>query len=193
MATNSLNVKAAVAGAAGSGLSLAWFAPVGTSAPTTPTSALNAAFLDAGLCAQTGIEEDDSTSTTSIPAFGTTQPVRILTLSETLTFHLTMLETNAVSAAVYYRQALGSITPVTGTGVFSVTQGTYTRQLYAAVFDMVDGSDHKRIYCPQLEVTDKDTVTNTPTNTLQYGVTLTAYPNSSGIAVQTFFQVASLG
>lgn len=193
MTANALNVKAAIAAGLGAGLSLAWLGPQGTTLPTTPTAALNAAFLDGGLCNQSGLEEDDAVSTTPVPAFGTLSPVRKLITEEDLTFKITFLETNPVSLAAYFRKALGSITPATGTGVFGITQGQPARQLYAGVFDMLDGADHERIVCPNIELTDKDALVHSPLGVTQYGCTFTAYPDSSGVSVYRWYQIASLG
>jgi hypothetical protein len=106
---------------------------------------------------------------------------------------VTFLETNAVSTAVYWRYALSAITPATTTGAWSVTAGTYTRQLYAAVFDVIDGSNHIRFYCPSVEVTNRQDFKVANSETLTWGVTLTAYPNTSGVAVQTYIAVPALG
>lgn len=193
MTANALNVKAAIAAGLGAGLSLAWFAPPGTALPTTPTAALNAAFLDSGLANQSGLEEDDAVSTTPVPAFGTLQPIRKLTTSEDRTFKLTMLETNPTSLSVYFKKALASIVPGVGTGIFSIQEGLLVPQRYAAVFDMLDGADHIRLVCPSVEVTDKDPIINSPLGVSQYGVTLTAYPDGSNVSVYRYYQVASLG
>lgn len=193
MTANALNVKAAIAAGLGNGLSLAWLAPVGTALPTTPVVSLNAAFLDAGLCNQSGLEEDDAVATTAVPAFGTLQPIRKLITSEDLTFKVNFLESNPVSLAVYFRKALGSITPGTGTGTFSIQQGQPSRQLYAAVFDMVDGADHERIVCPIIELTGKDPLTHSPLGVTQYGCEFTAYADASNVSVYRYYTIASLG
>lgn len=179
------NILAGVAGSGAAGTSLAWFGPTSATAPTTATATLTG-FYDAGYVSTDGVQIADNISNTQVGAYGTLNPVRVLLQSEQITFHVTFLESSTTALEVYHRQALASITP--SAGAFSVSDGSATRQLYSCVFDMVDGAQHIRVYCPSVEVTDKDDVTIANSAPVSYGVTLTAYP-VSGVAVKWLYVV----
>lgn len=195
MTANADLILAGISGGGAAGSALAWFGPTGTTAPTSATSSLNAAFKDAGWISEDGLTKAVAEETTDITAFGTLVPVRKLVTKSEFSFKLTMLEHNVVSLNVYNRLPLtgGSaivVDPDDGTADW--TEGTHRVQKYAAVFDMVDGTNHLRCYCPSVEVTDRDDVTIKASAPVPYGVTLTAYPGSDGVAAHWFVLLAAL-
>jgi hypothetical protein len=185
-----LLVGSAAGGADGTGL--AFFAPSGSAAPTNATGALDAAYLNAGLITEDGITASFSEDSTEIRAYGTQVSQRTVITGQTTTFQLTFLESNETSLAIYHRKALGSITPAVSTGAFSLTTGTFTRQLYSAVFEIVDGTNKIRAYAPSVEVTNRGDMQVSAGNPVQYEVTLTAYP-VSGVSINWFYAVPNLG
>lgn len=191
MATDVNNILAGIGAGGAAGLSLAWFGATTATVPTNATGPLNT-FKDAGYCSTSGLTVANATSTNVIQAYGTTAPVRVLTTSEVQTFKVTFMESSTTAIEVYHRKAINSITP--STSAFTVDDIANTpRQLYSAVFDMVDGTNHLRIYVPQCEVTDKDDLPIAAGVPVTYGVTLTAYPVLiSGVQVVTrsFYVVA---
>lgn len=190
---NSLLVGTTAAGSDGTGL--AWFAATGTTAPTDATTALNAGFKDAGLVAEDGLTVGFAESSKKIKAYGSQAAQRIIVTDQDFTFKLKFLETNEISQAVFWRKAINSITPAVSTGAFSVTGGTYARQLYAFVADVVDitnGTNHLRIYAPSVEVTGRDDLSISNGNEIGWGVTITAYP-VAGVAIQMFVASPNLG
>jgi hypothetical protein len=64
---------------------------------------------------------------------------------------------------------------------------TGVRDVRAFTFDMLQGTNHIRFYVPQGEVTDVKNPVYKTDSLIEYGVTITAYPTSSGIAVQRQF------
>lgn len=187
------NLLAGTGAAGADGTGLAWFAPVGSTAPTDATTGFAAAFRNAGLITDNGLTIKFGESTKEIKAYGSTAIQRTLVTDEKFTFEIEFLETNQYSQAVYHRLGINSITPTVGTGAFSLTTGAYTRQQYAAGFDVIDGTNHIRAYCPTLEMTDRKDVQIQAGAEISWGVTLTAYPNSSGVAIQWFYVVPALG
>ncbi len=185
-----LLVGSAAGGSDGTGL--AWFAPLGATAPTNATGALDAAFLNAGLITEDGITASFSEDSTEIRAYGTQVSQRTVITGQTTTFQVSFLESNEVSLAVYHRKALSSITPAASTGAFSVTTGTFTRQLYSAVFEIVDGTNKIRAYVPSCEVTNRGDMTVSAGAAITYEVTLTAYP-VSGVSINWLYAVPNLG
>ena len=193
MAINTAFVLAGVAAGGTSGAELAWFAPTGATGPTTATGALDAAFLSAGLISEDGVSRDIKEDSKDVRAYGLATPVRKIVTSTDVTMKMTFLETNKVSAAVYNRLPVSGAGAITvSTGAFSTTEGTFRSQRYAMVIDAVDGTNRVRMYCSSVEVTDRDGLQVKAGEAITYGVTLTAYPDTNGIAVTTFHVVTGL-
>lgn len=179
--------------AAGSdGLGLAWFAPEGTTAPVDDDGALNAAFKDAGGISEEGITLSMNETSKKIKFYGSQLAQRTIITDQETTFAMKFMEANATSLAVYWRKALGSITPAASTGKFSIAHGTHSVQFYSFVADVVDGDNRIRFYCPRVEVTNRENLVIGNGNEISWGATITAYP-VSGVAVQMFFAVPTLG
>lgn len=191
MSGNADNILAGIEAGGTAGNSLAWFAVTGSTAPTTATAAPAAAFKDAGWCSQDGLTAAASEASTDIPAYGTFAPVRTITTSSKRTFAVTFLESNPISLAVYHRKSLTAISPDTS-GAFDFTEGEASTQRYSAVFDMVDGANHIRAYCPSVGVTDRGDLVIRGGQVVSYPVTLTAFPGSDGVAVHWFYVVNAL-
>lgn len=181
-------------GAGGSdGLGLAWFADFGATAPTDAGTALNAAFKDTGLISEEGLSLALSETVKKIKAYGSLLAQRSVVTDQDTTWKTKFLESNQYSLAVFHRKAIsGGISPGAGTGAFSVTTGSYTERFYAAVFEIVDGSNKIRAYCPRLSVTNRDDLQVGNGNEISYGVELTAY-QVSGVAIYWYYVVPSLG
>ena len=190
---NNANILVGTSGAGSDGTGLAWFAVTGSTAPTDATTGLAAAWKNAGLISEDGLTEKVNTSSKDVKAYGSIQIQRKIITDANVTFNIAFLENNPRAIELYYGIAFNTLSPTVGTGAFSYTFGAYTRQLVAGVFDVIDGTSHKRIYCPQLEVTDRQDVKYATTDPAMYGVTFTAYPNTSGVAVQVYEIIAALG
>lgn len=186
MTANPDLILAGVAGGGEGGTALAWFAPHGTTMPTSPSAALHTDFQDAGLITEEGLTRAVEEESTDINAFGLFVPARTLVTRSRISFQIAFLESRPTALAVYHRLPLtgaGSIDPDED-GAFSVTEGTARTQRYAAVFDLVDGSNHIRAVVPTVEVTDRTEFTIAAGQAITYGVTLTAYAGSDGVAVE---------
>lgn len=187
------NILAGTGASGADGTGLAWFAVTGSTAPTDASTALAAAWKNAGMVAEEGLGGKVNTSSKDIKAYGSVQIQRKIVTESSLEFDIAFLETNARVMELYWGLAFNSLSPGVGTGAFNFTFGTYTRQLVAGVFDMIDGTNRMRIYCPQLEVTDRKDFKVSNASEISWGVTLTAYPNTSGVAMQTYAVVPALG
>lgn len=186
------NLLAGTSAAGSDGTGLSWFAISGSTAPTDATTALAAAWKNAGLITEDGLTGKINTSAKDIKAYGSTQIQRRIITDTSVTFGLTFLETNARTQELYWGLAFNSLSPTVGTGAFNFTFGTYSRQLVAGVFDIIDGTNHMRVYCPQLEVTDRADFKVGNGQEISWGVTFTAYP-LNGVAVQVYDIVPALG
>lgn len=143
-----------------------------------------------GLISEDGAAQDVKENSKEIRAYGLATPVRKVVTSSDVTMKTTMLETNPVSAAVYHRLSLGGIAVVGG--AFTTTEGTFRSRRYAFCVDAVDGLNKIRMVCPNTEVTDRDGKQIKNGEVIQYGVTLTAYPDASGVAAYTYHLVSGL-
>jgi hypothetical protein len=186
------NLILAGVGGGGTGSSLAYFGPTGTAAPTDATTALAAAYKDAGWVTSDGLTRAVAEDTQDITAFGSGAPVRTLVTNSRVTFALGFLESNPISLAIYHRLPLTAITPVATTGAFDLTEGAHRTQKYAAVFEVVDGANHVRAFAPSVEVTDRADLSVTAGSEISYGVTMTAYPGTDGVAVHWFYVLDAL-
>lgn len=151
-------------------------------------------FYSAGFVTEDGLEKAVSESSTDVKAFGVFVPVRKIVTSSEITFKLKFLETNPVSLAIYDRLPLVGSTAISpdSTGAFSIQEGTSRTQRYAAAFEIVDGDNHIRMYAPAVEVTDREGFKVGSGEVMGRGVTMTAYPNSLGVSVETFYLIPSL-
>lgn len=174
------------------GLGLTWWAPEGTTAPTDESGALNAAFKDGGGISEEGITIAMNETSKKIKYYGSQLSQRTIITDQETTFAMKFMESNPVSLAVYWRKDLGSITPAASTGKFSIAHGSHSVKFYSAAFDVIDGVNKIRFYCPKLEVTNRENLTIGNGNEISWGATLTAYP-VSGVAIQMFFAIPSLG
>jgi hypothetical protein len=186
-------ILAGMNGGGAAGTALANFAPLGTPMPTSivpagpgpdPDYELDPAFLDAGWITEDGLTRAVDVNTNEVNAYGSAVPVRIIKTTRTVTFSIGFLESNPVSLAIYHELPLGdpAVTP-DADGALYFTEGRARTQLYAAVFDIVDGPNHIRACVPQLEVTGQEDFSAQPGNAISYGVTFTAYPGSDGVAI----------
>lgn len=177
----------------GGGGSLAWFAPLGTTLPTDATTALAAGFLDAGLCSTDGLQIAVDESSTDINAYGLFSPARTLVTASKQTFQVAFLESNPVSHAVYHRKPLTGTDALApdATGAWDFETGAAAVQSYVAVFDATDGVNHLRVVAQNVQVTDRDGIQIQAGADVQYGVTLTAYPDDTGNSLHWYFVVPS--
>lgn len=185
-------ILAGINGGGEAGNSLAYFGPVGAAAPTTATADPAAAFLDAGWITEDGLTAKVSESSKDINAFGTFSPVRTIVTESKQTFDISFLESNPVSLAVYHRKGLGDLDVVEATGALDFTTGPSSSEQYAAIFDMVDGDNALRAYCPNVQVTDRGDMQVKAGEAVIYPVTLTAYPDNSGASVYWFYLLNAL-
>ena len=192
MASNASNVLAGVSAGGTGGTTLAWFAPTSTALPTTTAATLNVAFKDAGYCSDAGLVRKVAETQKVIGAYGTQLPVRTLITESTRTFALTFLESTSTPVAVYNRLPLtggGSLTVTSG--AFSVTEGPARVQSYAAVFDVVDGTNFVRAVCPSVQNTSIGDLNFIEGDPIAYPLELTAFPDNTGVAVYWYYLVPS--
>lgn len=160
-------------------------APTGSTAPTDSTTALNAAFKDLGFISEDGLTEAVNQSTNEVKAWDGTVVRKVLTGAEK-TFKIKFLESNGNVLDLYYSKPTNAV--VGGKTTLTV-KPILSRDLRAFVFDVLDGTKHKRIWIPNGEVTDRGEISYKNGEASSYEVTITAYPDSNGVWFKEFVDV----
>lgn len=153
-----------------------YVAPVGSTAPTDTTTALDAAFEALGLLSDDGMTESREDEITDHYAYGGTL-VRTTRSKHKRTITVTALEDNDV--------VFGLVNP--GSSASTVT-GTTTRTVKvpsepnpkAFVIELTDGAITKRRVIPRGEVVDVGDVSISDDEMAMYELTITVYPASDG-------------
>lgn len=158
------------------------------------TAAIPASYKDGGICeASSGLSIKFNDTTKEIDGFGLSSAARILFTKEVVTFDLTFLETNHVTQELYYRLAIGTTGVADGLGYIpNVVVGPPNQISYAAIFDIVDGLNHLRYYCPNVQNTGKGDMALPFGDAVKYPLTLTAFPDSSNNTVYVYPVVGAL-
>jgi len=172
MALDSDAVRVAVTGAV-------YVAPTTTDAPTTSSSALDAAFVDLGYVSADGITENIDRTTNQIRAWQNGSLVREVTSEGTYSVDMTFIETNESVLELYYG---ATITAGELDGDPTATGG---RKSF--VIDVVDGAIVERIYIPAGEITSVGTRTLASGEAIGYQVTITAYADAGSTTFKKWF------
>jgi hypothetical protein len=164
-------------------------APVGTAAPTTSTSALNAAFIGLGYINEDGVVITPNDTTENIIAWQNAAVVRTVYTESFWTFQFRMIENKGETAELYFK---GDV-EVVSAGQWKMTVGAAGPDPRAFVLDVVDGTKHYRYYLANAEVTERGEITNSNGEAIGYDVTITAYADSNGVAFTVFTDNAAWG
>lgn len=166
MALTTSEVRVAVSGEISVG-------PTGTTAPTDATTALAAGFLGLGYVSDDGITETYDLNIDDITAWQNAKIVRSVVTEAKVSYQFTLIQTNKN----IIEAALGT------TVTQSVPMGTYTidpantggRKSF--VFQIIDGTNLKRIYVAEGEVSERGDVVYASGDPIGYELTVVAYSN----------------
>lgn len=166
----------------------AYVAPVGTALPTTEASALNAAFKLTGYVSDAGLVEHIGNNTSDIVAWGG-DTVRKLQTSQDVTYDLTMIETNATSQGVFYGASNVTTTAATVSAGEKLAVKLTAAELPISewVFELKDGARTGRKVLPLAQVSSRGDVSYVDNSAVAYPITLTAYPDSTGVKAYTYW------
>lgn len=165
MALDASKVRVAITGAI-------YVGPVGSTAPTNATSAVDSAFNDLGYVSEDGLTESHPDDIQEIAAWQNGAVVRrVISKSET-TFQFTLIETKKGTLELYYK---GSTVEIAGSG-YKMDVLTPTADPRAFVIDVIDGDKHERIHIASGEVSERGDRSRSNADASGYEVTLTAYP-----------------
>jgi hypothetical protein len=141
MSTDISKVRVGLTGAISKG-------PVGSTAPTDATTAIDVAYADSGAISDDGITLSlpDAGGKTTIKMWQNDAQVRTLrTTSEDVPqLHFVMLETSKANVELYFDTTVTQ-TAAHGTFDYTVKQPTP----FAYVLDVLDGAEHHRFHVPR--------------------------------------------
>ena len=164
-------------------------APVGTTAPTTSVSALNAAFVGLGYVSEDGVTESYDDTVEDIVAWQNATVVRSTTTESKATLQCTLIETKGEVLELFHK---GSAVSVVSAGQWKIDVEAPSSDPRAFVFDVLDGTKHIRIYIPSGEVTERGEIVYANGEPIGYDLTITAYP-INGVVLTKFSDDASWG
>ena len=178
MATVSNNAQNVTAGKPKVGGAI-YFAPLGSTLPTTATEDLDAAFENVGYISDAGLVNSNSPSSENIKAWG--GDIVLTTLTEKPdTFKFTLIEAMSLNAL----KAIYGATNVEGTDLttgLEVHANSTQQPDYAWVIDMVfKNNTVKRIVIPDAGVSGVGDVTYADGSAVGYETTISAMPDENG-------------
>ena len=170
MALTAENVRVAVTGAV-------FYAPAGTTVPTSVSEELDPGFVDVGYISDDGLTTSTPTETSDIRAWQNGDIVRRVQTSHDFTVQFAMLETSAATLALYWNDYTA------GAGADSAVVEVTGAQPYrgAFVINVVDGDNLMRIVIPDGQITERGDITYLNEAGIMYDVTITAFPDGSGV------------
>lgn len=155
-----------------------YVAPTGTTLPTDATTALNAGFVGLGYCSEEGLTNANTRSSADIKAWGGDIVLSIQD-EKTDTFSLTFIETLNINVL---KEVFGSgnVSGSLSAGITVNVNSTELTERSWAIEMVMRGSTVKRIIIPNGKITATEDITYTDNEATGFGVTITAYPDSSG-------------
>lgn len=156
---------------------IAYFAPSGTTLPTTADEALDDAFEDLGLVSEDGLVESHDQTTSPIKDWSG-QTVREDLTEQTDRYAVTFLETNPGVLETYYGPQDDPDT------VVHVKKQKGRRGCW--VFDILDGDNTIRKVVPDGQVLTVENITHKVGEAVAYGVNVTCYPDDDGETIHIY-------
>lgn len=153
-------------------------APAETSAPTSATAALGGTFADMGYISDEGWTNSKSRETSEIKAWGGDTVLTPQT-GKSDTFQMTFIE----SLNVNVLKAVQGESNVSGTLATGITVIENSKELEEGVWvidTIMTGGVLKRTVIPHGKVTEVDDVVYKDDEAVGYGVTIQAFPDSTG-------------
>lgn len=155
-------------------------APIGTTLPTDPETNLNdnEAFVCLGYVSEDGLENANDLDVSEIKAWGGSIVYRSLNgLNDTFALKLIESENEDVLKVVYGDDNVSE----DASGNINVNIVAEDPQEKVWVFDMsLRGGRAKRIIIPDGAITARDAITYNDSDAIAYGITVSAYPDSTG-------------
>ena len=170
MALNASEVRVAITGQL-------YRAPIGTTAPTSATEELDAAFKGLGYVSDDGVTESWDDSVEDIVAWQGATVVRSVVTQSKGTLSLTLIQTSAVVLEAFHRGSTMAGDAIDG---FKLDVKPIAADPSAWVLDVIDGDKHMRIYVPNGEITERGEITYANGAPIGFPITISFYPDPDG-------------
>ena len=159
---------------------IAWYAPLGTDAPT-PFTALTTPWLCLGWLETSGYTFKLTESLKEVNAAGTLDPIRTITTGAPKTFEATFLEAlNPAVMALYDDVPISDVLPDSGTLSTYTLPEVPTDLRYAWIFATWDGDKAIWNYAPNGKVTSRGNDQAQMSDVTSLQMTITLYPDTIG-------------
>jgi len=158
-------------------------APVGTAAPTTSVSSLNASFVGLGYVSEDGVTESYDDTVEEIVAWQNAVVVRSNTTQSKATLQMRLIETKGKTLELFHK---ASAVAVVSAGQWKIDVEGPQSDPRAFVLDVIDGTKHLRIYVANGEVTERGEIVYANGEAVGYDITITCYPDSNNIVLTKF-------
>lgn len=158
-------------------------APLGSTAPTDATTALDAAFQNLGYVSDDGISENWEDSVDDIVAWQNATTVRSTTTESTLSLELMLIETKGIVLEMFHR---GSTMVEVAPDNFQLDVKPIVADPSNWVLDVVDGTKLIRLYIGNGEVVERGEVMYANGEAAGYPITLRGFPDTNGNILQKF-------
>jgi hypothetical protein len=158
-------------------------APLGTTAPTNSTDALDPDFVGLGYVSEDGVTEGWSDSVDNIVAWQGATTVRSSRTETTATLACMLIQTRGSVLEAFH---IGSNVGEPSAGNFRIDVLPTQADPSAWALDVIDGTKHIRIYVGNGEITERGEITYANGSAIGFPITITCYPDSSGILMVKF-------
>ena len=163
-------------------------APKGTPVPTDATSALSEDYINLGFVSDSGLENSNDMSVSSIKEWG---GLVVYNSLDELTdqFKLVLIEAKYKNVL---KAAYGDDNVTESNGTIHVEVNSKDPQERVCVFDLaLRGGIAKRIVIKTGAVTARDAITYNASDPVGYGLTVSAYPDENGKTHDEYIEVGS--
>lgn len=155
-----------------------YVAPLSTTLPTDATTALDAAFVCLGYVSEDGLENNNELDVSEIKAWGGNIVYRSLNGLDD-TFSLSLIESENVDVLKNVYGDANVTVDTNGNVTINIVAEDPQEKIW--VFELaMRGGRSKRIVIPDGAVTARETITYNDSDAVAYGITVSAYPDSTG-------------
>lgn len=160
-----------------------YLAPIGSTAPTSVSSALDAAYKSAGYIGEDGVTEGGERSTTKIKAWGG-DVVKVVQDEHSLTYTFRFIEAmnGDVLKAVHGDANVTTTAATVSSGtIHEVKVTSDTLPHFQLVFEIKDDNNRIRISAEDAQITEVGEITYADSDVIGYEVTVECFSNSEGV------------
>ena len=155
-----------------------YVAPMTATLPTDATTALDAAFVCLGYVSEDGLENNNELDVSEIKAWGGNIVYRSLNGLDD-TFSLSLIESENVDVLMNVYGDANVTVDANDNVTINIVAEDPQEKIW--VFELaMRGGRAKRIVIPDGAVTARETITYNDSDAVAYGITVSAYPDSTG-------------